>query len=520
MEALSGSLSRVEVTLERGSSSHTEAQGQGGSFFPLAQAGIRGKVSQVNWRDYQQVARVRAVEETDTSSKVWEGSARRAATHEAARLAGPGRREEAFLAKRAALLVRATGEPLERTLVLPVVPGWLVVSGLVLAFGVGWALSALGQEREINLLALPLLGVLAWNAAVILLSIIAWLRPGRAGDASAGSGGGAGIEALFRKVAGWKVGESAQPVNKLPPGAQARFLELARPAWRGRLAARFRAWLHLGAALIALGSTAGMLARGWSRDYRAVWESTLLESPGASRFLGSLFAPASAVTGIDIPLEKIAAMQRVDGRDATQSDSARDWIYLYGATLGLLVVMPRLLLLLLELLQARRAPSRALQSADWQAYARRLLALVEGAGAPAQILTHGLAVDDTARDRWRQWVTTVWRDAGKADFLSVPVASETDFLAQWRPAAPRVALIFNMANVPEAEVQVELAMGVANRLREQSASIPLLLVLDDTDLRKRWSGFSEGETRLNERAATWREMLKDVPGEWAGVTSG
>ena len=59
-----------------------------------------------------------------------------------------------------------------------------------------------------------------------------------------------------------------------------RFAELAWPlAWR-RLQGQARAWLHIGAAAMALGSITALYARGWSREYRAVWESTLLHEEG------------------------------------------------------------------------------------------------------------------------------------------------------------------------------------------------------------------------------------------------
>lgn len=284
--------------------------------------------------------------------------------------------------------------------------------------------------------------------------------------------------------------------------------------WRARLTSRFRVWLHVGAALIAIGSTAGMFARGWSRDYRAVWESTLLEANGASRFLGALFAPASDVTGIHVPLEKIPGMQRVEGRDALHPDSARDWIILYGATLGLLVVLPRFLLLLLESVHTRAIPRRALQSVEWQTYARRLLSLVEGAGAPAQILTHGLSADAASQDRWRQWAHLHWRDVGHVDFQAVPVGAETEFIETWQSAAPRVLLVFNMSNVPESEIQRELAEGIIAKLHASLSSAPLLLALDGRELRQRWAGFADGESRLSERLASWREIMNGLPVEW------
>ncbi|RBP47251.1 uncharacterized protein DUF2868 [Roseimicrobium gellanilyticum] len=466
----------------------------------------------MNWDDFQQVARARAVEETDAEARIWDGGARRAATEEAKRVAGSN--VLAFLIRRSAALIGRTKEPVESVLGVPAIPGWLVSTGWIAAFGIGWVLSAVGQEREINLLALPLMGILAWNAVVVVLSLVALLRP------SNESARGERVEQFFRRISAWKSPSTQDAVARLPQKAPAKFQELTSGTWRARLASRFRAWLHLGAALIAIGSIAGMFARGWSRDYHAVWESTLLESNGASRFLGGLFAPASKVTGIPVPLEKIPGMQRVDGKDALAPVSARDWICLYGATLGLLVVLPRFLLLLMELAHARKISRRALQGAEWQAYARRVLSLVEGAGAPAHVLTHGLPTDAASQDRWRQWAHQHWRDVGHVDFQSVPVAEETEYLESWQPAAPRVLLVFNMSNVPESEIQRELAEGIAAKLHASLSSAPLVVALEDRELRQRWAGFADGEKRLAERLASWRETLNGLPVEWLKMEAG
>jgi hypothetical protein len=472
----------------------------------LACSSFQRKFPAVNWDDFQQVARVRAVEETDVEARIWDSNARRAGTEEAKRVSGSN--VVSFLCRRAKALLTRTKEPVEAVLSMPLVPGWLVSGGLVAAFGIGWALSAVGQEREINLLALPLMGILAWNAIVVIISLVALLRPSR------GNVKRTRVEQFFQRLSAWKSPSTQNVVARLPQNARGRFQELASPPWRARLASRFRVWLHVGAALIAIGSTAGMFARGWSREYRAVWESTLLDADGASRFLGALFAPASGVTGIHVPLEKIPNMQRVKGNDARDADSARDWIILYGATLGLLVVVPRFLLLLLELAQMRSIPRRALQSVEWQAYARRMLSLVEGAGAPAHILTHGLSADEASQDRWRQWAHLHWRDVGPVDFQTVPVGAETEFLETWQSSAPRVLLVFNMSNVPESEIQRELAEGIIAKLHASLSSAPLLLALEGRELRQRWSGFADGESRLADRLASWREIMNGLPVEW------
>jgi hypothetical protein len=267
--------------------------------------------------------------------------------------------------------------------------------------------------------------------------------------------------------------------------------------------------------LLALGSISGMYARGWSKEYRAVWESTLLNESSAATFFRALFAPAALVTGQKAPLEEIPDMRRRPDAGARKPGDALPWIHLYAATLGLFVLVPRLLLILLEASRARTVPARALQQGTWQEYAQRLRSLVEGAGAPALILTHGLSPDSASRDRWRHWAFLHWRDVGPLMFDSVPVGGEAEFANAWQPTARRVMLIFNMATTPEAEVQRMLAESLTQKLKGGlEAGVPLLLALDDADLRKRWSGFGDLPARLAERAAAWSAAMNGAGAVW------
>jgi hypothetical protein len=284
-----------------------------------------------------------------------------------------------------------------------------------------------------------------------------------------------------------------------------------------RLTYRFRAWLHIGAALLALGSIGGMYAHGWSKEYRAVWESTLLDESGAERFFGALFRPASVVTGQKIPLSEVRAMRRHAGAPAERPDDALPWIHLYAATLGLFVLVPRALLTLLELSRARAVAGKALGSGDWQTYAQRLRSMVGGAGAPALVLTHALAHDRVAQDRWRHWAYLHWRDVGQLGFEQVPVGRETEFVNAWAPQATRVMVVFNMAATPEQEVQRTLVQALVKKLQGAGGAgggTPLLLALDDVDLRKRWGGFGDLPARLAERASAWSEAMDGTGAAW------
>jgi len=458
----------------------------------------------VKWNDFQQILRVRAVEEADARDRMWDAAASRRATLAADRAADASC--ATFLGARAEALAAQSREPaLMQGLVVPVAPGWLFATAAVAAFIAGWWFAALGQEREINLLALPLIAILLWNAVVLLLSLwhgtehaerkraSPWLEKLLDRLSSAGSSGGAA---------------------KSVPAIRERFRALAWPPVLRRTAFQFRAWLHLGAALIAFGSVAGMYARGWSTEYRAVWESTLLGESGARAFFGVLFAPASKVTGVVIPLDGIPQMRRGADSPARQPGPALPWIHLYAATLGLFVIVPRVLFALLELSRANRVPALELRGTDWRDYSAGVRASAEGDGATFGIIAHALPLDDASRERWRRLARTRWRDAGGVDCRAVAPGGETEFVSSWTPAAPRTLLVFNLATTPEAEVHRALAEGVLAKLRQANPAGVLTLAFDDTELKRRWSGFADFDARLEARTDSWREVMRGFVAEW------
>jgi hypothetical protein len=277
---------------------------------------------------------------------------------------------------------------------------------------------------------------------------------------------------------------------------------------------QFRAWLHLGAALLAFGSIAGMYARGWSTEYRAVWESTLLSEKGAQTFFCVLFTPASKITGVSIPLDEIAAMHRGTDASTGKPGAALPWIHLYAATLGLFIIVPRVLFALLESSRANRVPALELHSAEWRDYLTAIHASAQGDGATVGIIAHTLSLDETSRERWRQLARSRWRDAGGVDCHTIAPGGETDFVSTWKPVAPRILLVFNLATTPETEVHRALAEGMLARLQQTSPAATLVLALDDTELKKRWVGFADASSKLETRTASWHDVMRGLAAEW------
>jgi hypothetical protein len=201
-------------------------------------------------------------------------------------------------------------------------PAWAVLA-LVLGFGVGLAVDQLGPPQRVNLLAPAVWAVVAWNLVVYA----ALLLP---------------VPGLRQALARWG--------HRGDSDLATVWARHAAPLTLERLALL----LHAASAALALGLIGGLYLRGLVLDYRAGWQSTFLDAGAVQTLLGTLLAPASALTGIVLP---DVAPLRV-GPDGVASATAAPWIHLYASTLALFVVLPRGLLALRAGWRSRRLSQR------------------------------------------------------------------------------------------------------------------------------------------------------------------
>ena len=251
----------------------------------------------------------------------WTADDRAWATREALAAVGERATPEAFVTTRARLalgrlLVRdeAGQRFLSRRLWHP---AWVL---LAMAAGLlaGLLVDQLGPPLRVNLLAPAVWAVVAWN--LVVYALLAWPR-------RASRGLDAGPAAWLRALA---------PRGSQADGAAQLWLRHAAPL----SAQRALLLMHSAAATLALGLVAGLYLRGLVLDYRAGWQSTFLAPGMVQALLDALLAPAAALTGV--PVADVAPLRLLPGAEATAS--AAPWIHLYAATLGLFVVLPRLLL--------------------------------------------------------------------------------------------------------------------------------------------------------------------------------
>lgn len=465
----------------------------------------------MDWNDWQSILRWRALEEGDADGAILSEERRREAT---ARTRGGltsddiqgdavTDREIAFLHKRAQWLERevvgwsgSLARIMERLVTIRGRWSWAVIgwAGAVL---IGYALAGLGQASEFNLLALPLVGILIWNAIIMVMALVWELWP-----TPKFTQGGGFMEWLSERIT---------PVtNERPVDGETltgltvdqRFALLANAPALERLQRRLRAWMHIGAALLALGSIIGLYAGGWSQEYRAVWESTLLSESGARQFFGTLFGPASQMLHLDLPLDALPSMHRTNGVVATAAP-ALPWLHLYAGTLFLLVILPRLGLALLTVWRSHLVLAKRLRSLGWKGYLKRNLRAVEGGQEVITVLIHATDATPMHREVWARGVRDRFGGMLEPEMTHVALGDEDEFVETWRPTSSRVVIIFNLATTPEAEVQRRFVQDVKQALVRYQRETELIVLLDATSIGNRWS-----PDKLASREKLWTEMVQ------------
>ncbi len=402
--------------------------------------------------------------------------------------------------------------------------------GLPAAFGLGLAMgllaNSLDPSQRINLLALPLWGLVFWN-----LCVYAWL----AGRALWGLGRRAPAPALLHSWVARRLGGAAQPGQWSGPPQPALRTQAAATASLGAKpnaasptpsddadgvlarspAQRFRlewaglsapmAWaraavlLHTAAAALGVGLIAGLYLRGLVWDYRAGWQSTFLDAPAVHAVLSTLLAPACALTGLAVPETSTLAGLRLgpDGPGTPALASAALWIHLLAATVALMVVLPRLLLALAAAVQAL-ARARRVALPLHETYYQRLLLQATSGALRVQVVPHGAAWPAAAALGLKAVATALW-----GDVLRFTVAPTVGYGAEDEGARQALAetqatlrlVCVDLTTTPEAEAHGRLLAAL------KTGAAACVLVADEAAWRQR---FGAVPARLAQRQALWQ----------------
>ena len=359
---------------------------------------------------------------------------------------------------------------------------------IALLFGAG--LDRISDPHRVDLLSAPLLAIIGWNLLVYLVLFVWMFIPSPASSWIS--------EGMMRSLSGAKV---ALP-RKLPHVLSAALTDFMRQ-WAelsaGLNRARLGRTVHLSAAMFAIGALLSLYARGFLSEYRAGWESTFLSAEQVHAMLSTLFAPALAL----FPLQgfSIAEIEALRFSNPPSAAGGARWVHLYGATLVLLVVLPRCVLAAFAHWKARRLVRNFPLDLE-QPYFRKLGGQV-GANSPAvlRVLPYSFTVDEV-RDRGLSQVATMLLGEQARVMLRPPSGygeEPQELLREVNLDDPDVAftaVLFNLAATPEKENH---GAFLEHLVRASKRGVAVLI--DESSLVER-----SDETRLAQRIALWQEF--------------
>ncbi|WP_428423270.1 DUF2868 domain-containing protein [Methylibium sp.] len=454
----------------------------------------------MNADDARQVLLVRSFEAPPTPP--WTPADAAWASEQAARAGGERAAPAALIAQRARIAItRLTErEPAVRTVLAATAwPAWLGNVLMVLALLAGIATDAIGPSQRINILAPPLLALLAWNLVVYAALALSGLRAQRRGPAAPADRGGI-RRALNRLVE--RAG--AASLRRASSPALRRFVSGWAEASAALHGARIAALLHAAAAAFAIGALASLYLRGLAFEYRAGWDSTFLTPQHVHQLLSLVLAPASALAQLPLPdVARLASLRFSAG----PGENAARWIHLHALTIALAVLLPRALLALAAAWRARRLTQHFPLRLD-EPYYQRLLPACDGEPRPVQVLPYSYQLPPALQPAL---AAVLARGLGPHVALTVsepvPLGGE-DELAALPQRAPRstVIALFALTATPERENHGAFVQALAARA---PAGQRLAVLVDESGFRARF-GDADGATRREQRRAAWRQMLGEL----------
>lgn len=433
-----------------------------------------------------EVTAARAYETAEPVRALWSDADRAWASRAAAEVVGAEGSPDAFLARRASFVLERLGERqpiLARAVAALRWRPWVASAIVGLAFALGAFLDQVGGAQRINLLAPPILGLIAWNLAVYAIIAVGFVV--RFGDAASPGP----LRSLLARAAGGAVrprGDEAARSAIAALGAD--WARRAAPLYAMR-AARI---LHLSAAVLAAGVLAGLYLRGIALEYLAGWQSTFLEPATVRSLVAVFYAPGAWATGIPVP-----PVAEVEAIRAPGGENAARWVHLMAATVALVVIAPRLLLALAAGIVERHRATHFAFSAD-DPYFRRLARGFRGGAARVRVLPYSYAPAPAALAGLEAIVARSF--GGSAAMVVAPPA-------QWGGDAPpelggaagaTLVALFNATATPEREAHGAFLAALARKRDEAEA---IVAFVDESAWLAR---FGADEARTAERRAAWR----------------
>lgn len=421
--------------------------------------------------------------------------------------------ENSFLEKRAdSLLIRLAARYPEAASWTQTVASHHRLGMLALLFGlialvIGFLTNELGPDKRINILSFPLLGIILWSVLVYIREIILFFRS---------------RNRLFQDSwIDWLIGLVQPPQSthdsiekeeeKTLAGGRTIFEKRWKQITAPVIGARLKSLLHTTALILAAGAIAGMYVKGLANEYTAVWESTFFENSAQLRpVLQAVLGPATAISGETIPSAgELDTIRMTKGEEVAGQNAAR-WIHWYAITIGIFVIIPRLLFAFLWRIKAshlaKTIPFREISSR----YYEHLLATSTGDSIDIHIVPYGINPDDMKKraairaleEQFEKPLKITW-DA------TVPFGEEEEIILSEAPDGCTLVPFFSLAATPEKETHLAVYQTLSGHASNPVGHHPVKWALIDPEsYDEKLTFFPDADQRRFDREAAWIRLFE------------
>ncbi|MBC7602002.1 MAG: DUF3482 domain-containing protein [Ramlibacter sp.] len=352
---------------------------------------------------------------------------------------------------------------------------WLVVGVPLAGIVFGIATDIIANPHRVDLIALPLLGILAWNLAMYAILAAGWVM----------SRGESKPSPFMSQLGRWTDGPWVTRRRQAALGMQVRasFLRQWYAVTSELHLQRIKRVLHLGAAGWAIGVILSLLVRGLVVEYRVGWESTFLDANQVHVLLNALRLPALLLFPFQpFTPQDVAALHFSQGGGA--AGGAR-WVLMYVALLLVVVVIPRGLLAGWALLR-EKAGARDLRLDVADPYFIRIVSLQDAARVQVGVIArHGgdlMALQRVLTPDGGSGQIVASSDHGDVlrwmDLSQLEPAPEADTRAHsagsWRSLWTRVANAKPESHVDDLRNEVDLVLHLVRSREDVDAARALI----------------------------------------------
>ncbi|GAX59448.1 dehydrogenase [Candidatus Scalindua japonica] len=220
--------------------------------------------------------------------------------------------------------------------------------------------------------------------------------------------------------------------------------------------------------------------------------------------------PAAIITEQQFPtLERVASIRWGNGG---LGENATDWIHLFAKTIFLFIIVPRCFLSVIAFIRERHLRTHFPIQYDKDSYFTKLFISKPGQRELMHIIPYSIELTDQQKDVLRSLFAQVLGWKAQVEFhRTISYGREDQFCREFTFSAKdpveSLAILFSLSSTPETEIHNAFISTLFKMVTDNNMVVQILIVVDESDFKTRFSRQKGAEEKLESRRELWRRTI-------------